>query len=419
MRTIGLLLLLLAQDPPLHMPPQSGGEDNGRDLKIINANIDLLSDQDDKVRKCAQDYLLSKGMKVIPFLEQRLRERKTYDLYEMIRTIEIKSVPDFQVPANVDPALAKFAELASKVRPPERHSIDQVLLLKLSEAYAMIARGQLDAAEKMLIAIRTLDSGWKYNDWVIELHRYVQMKILETKFMKPLAEPKAAVVTVGEPIEITLRLHNIHKAPLAVTKYELAKPLVLAEVRATALEFDGTAEETQDTKTFELPEKISIEPGESWENVIRIETKDFHPDKNLYREYAIAMITTPVQFESAEEKGIRKIAFPPVKVKVIPAKYAAYIPDPLKSLTDLLGDKGVADSIEVQDISMCVLLCKGDSDSVRRANELILPFLEKANNSGGFTAVIRLLEELNEIRLERTKEAWQRWWKESQAKPKK
>jgi hypothetical protein len=416
MRWMIFVLAFLQDEQQLQL--QSNNEEAAREAKIINANIDLLSDSDDKVRKIAQDYLILKGIKVIPFIEQRLRERKAHDLYQMIKTIELKATPEMPAAAaNVDPALAKFADLASKIKPPERNAVDQVLLLKLSEAFSLITRGQLDAAEKIIIAIRTLDSGWKYNDWVIELHRYVQMKIIETKFMKPTAEPKTEVVTLGEPVEITVRLHNIHKQPLTISKYELAKPILFAEYRATAMEFDGSIEEHRDTKTFDMPDKIVIDPEKTWENAIRIDTKEFHPDKNLYREYSISMITTFVNFESAEEKGVRKLAFPTVTVKVIPAKYAGYVADPIKSLTELLGEQGAENDAKVQDVYIAVLLCKGDKDRVYRANELLIPLLDKNRTAEGFTVLIRLLEHLNDARIERSKEAWEKWWKEASAKP--
>jgi hypothetical protein len=405
------MLAGLAQDrilDPQSNPP--GSEEAVREAKIIHANIDLLTDQDPKIRQVAQDYLLSKGPRVIPLLEQKLRESKTKDYYDMIRLIELKSVAEIpEVNGEADPALAKFSGLASRIKAPERGTIDQVLLLKLAEAYAHVSRGQLDAAERMLGAIRTLDSKWKYDEWVVELQRYVQRKIVEVRFMKPAAEPKSAVVKIGEPIEIVLRMGNIHDQPIKVVENKPAKAILLAEIRATAYDLNGASVEARNTSTFEMPAEISIEPGKEWSNTIQIETKDFLPKKELYREFVVDLVTTPVLFESAQERGVRRLPFPTVTVKVVPANHIDLAADPVGSLQRCIKE-GTDDQVY-----MCVMLCKGDAARVRAANEQLIPLLDVAEFRVGLEPLFQLLSLLNDAAVERTREAWKRWW-ESQGK---
>jgi hypothetical protein len=402
------------QPKPLKSDPEAApgqpSEESAKEALLLRSLADLLLEKDERVRRLAQQDLLKWGPKAIPVLEDRLRQKGSLPYYEMIRLIEAKHVPEVpNAPRADDPELQRFADLAPRIKPPPREVIDQYLLLKLYEAYARIARKDFEGAESVLRAIRTFDTGWKYSDWVVDLHNYAQMKVLEGRFLKPSAEPAKAIVVVGEPVDVVLKLQNISAQKIVITAGDLAAPILRSKVLSKAIDFNGAEQEDQDERLyFEFPKRVEIEPGQTWQSTVRFETKDFLPKAEVYREHTYHLFTTHLNIESGEGKLNRRLVFPTARVKAVPEAFKELGGDPMQSWTLMIN--GQNDQLgTVKGLFICAHLLRDNPDWVDKALKQLVPLLEKATNSAGIDAAIRLLEVLTGQRQE-SREEWLKWW---------
>lgn len=410
----GLLGFPALQEPPEQKPPQQAASSSltAEEKKIVEANLDLISDPDPRVRKVARRTLLSFGARIKPLLRKRLERLGATELVDLLDEIEreekVKVEPVQGIPEDLDPW---FSSVPALVRPIPRRDADAYLLSRLQLALAAIAREEYDLAERMLAAIQLLDPSWMYADRVSELRRYAQRQILEGKVLKPVARPVRPAVPIGKPLEIHLTILNPFNHELTIQSQGSIVPAVHARVRVSILRHDGEQEAAEFPQVFEFPRKIVLPPGKSWSQTIRIDTKSEYQPK-LMRVYQVHLSTRLLKIEGRRSMT-RKILFPTVKAKVIPEKYEPYIADPLGSLERTMQAKGI-DGGTVNEVFICLMLLEG-SENFWRGIARFMKVFEKTEQPILGQVLVPMLKQVTGVHLEPTKAPWLKWWSEKKA----
>lgn len=397
-------------------PPAQGQESEPgltpKQLQIVRDNIELLNHPDPQIQQVARKTLLEFGSKVKPLLLERLRQLKAMGVYSFLEELERSETippPTAAELEGVDPELRWFVSIPRMIQPLPRRSADAYLLGRLYEAFRAAVRGEYEAAERTLVAIRTLDPTWSQADRVTDLLRHVQARILEGRVLRPTATAERTVVKNGEPLKIELRIANPFDAPLAISQSGVVKPVVHAHVSVGIVHFEGGEEGLHHPLVFPFPERVSLDPGQAWSQTVTIETaSDYKAD--LLRVYTIHFATADVKIETRGGPMVRKIHFPAVTAKAVPIKYAKYMADPLQSLEDTMKGKGIDGGL-VEEVFLCLMLLP-DGEPLWRGVARVMAVVQSAPESAAARAGLSMLARATGYRAGTTSEAWIRWWSE-------
>ncbi|HLG41978.1 MAG TPA: hypothetical protein VI643_01340, partial [Planctomycetota bacterium] len=359
----------------------------------------------------ARRALAEFGQKVKPLLVERLRQLKALEVYHFIEEVErnemipVGSAPELE---GIDPALKWYATIPKQLQPQSRKSADQYLLGKLYDAFRAAVRGEYDYSERILGAIQTLDPAWRDRE-VGELLRHVQSKIVEGRVLRPTATPAKPVVKLGDPIEVELKIANPFETSLTLGQNGVVKPVIHVQATAAFLHFSGEEEGAKYPELAPFPEKLVLDPGQAWTQTVKLPTASEH-NPALMRVYTIYFATSDIRIETKVGAMARKIHFPTVTVKVVPAKYEKYLADPLQSLAETMKGEGVDGGL-VEEVFICLLLLP-DGEQLWRGVARMMANFEKATESVCGTYLIPMLTRVTANRPGVTKDAWLKWWAE-------
>jgi hypothetical protein len=424
MRTTAWILLgalmMPAQDDPAPRangePPGPAQADGGgltpKQLQIARDNIELLNHSDPQIRQAARRTLLEFGSKVRPLLLERLRQLKAMDVHSFLEELEkSESIPPPTAAEleGVDPELRWFVSIPKMIQPLPRRSADAYLLGKLYEAFRATVRGEYEAAERTLTAIRILDPAWSQADRVTELLRHAQARIVEGRVLRPTATVDRTAVKNGDPIKVELRIANPFDGTLTISQNGVVKPVVHAQVSVGILHFEGGEEGMHHPLVFPFPERVALDPGQAWTQTVTIETaSDYKADR--LRIYTIHFATADVKIEAKGGPMVRKIHFPPVTAKAVPVKYARYLADPLQSLTDTMKGEGIDGGL-VEEVFLCLMLLP-DGEPLWRGVARVMAVVQSAPESVAARAGLSMLSRATGYRAGTSTDAWLKWWAE-------
>ena len=146
--------------------------------------------------------------------------------------------------------------------------------------------------------------------------------------------------------------------------------------------------------------------GAQWEKVIEFDTGSVFPENDFYREFLISAWTQPVSIQLAGGRTIKKIIFTPVRIRVVPKKYAGMLQNPLQSLTRLMSKKGKGN---VNEVFCAAMLLEGQEKAM--GIEILITAMEASERWVGRAVIGLFLQQMTGAHQGEDPKNWRKWQK--------
>lgn len=353
--------------------------------------------EDAELRESARVKLVSIGRDAAPAIEKRLKEKGVLELANLLREIDRagdgKAVTAADLPTDED--------VLKELPKPEKGLADRYVYTKYAEALAWARKGQFQKGYDLARAMETLEPKGTYADKVRLLRRHCENMITQTTFLEAtVVQPKLAFLP-GEPIELALRLKSLWRSQVSVT-YDKGGGLVVVEVEVVLTDIYGNRDVYTRHQELKVEAEIPIATGAQWELPFRLEGLPEIRNEQDVRVITVNAWTQPLRIEAEGQNFTRKLQFMPGVVKVAPAKYKAYLEDPLASL-----GKTIEENRPAEETWICAQLldeARKDAGVAR-----LIEAMGKTANPGYRGSIASILGNLTGEKLGLDPKKWDEW----------
>ncbi len=366
--------------------------------KYINSLIDLLEEQNEQVRTHVHDELLDMGGKILPLLEKRIQEKGVSGCYKLIRDIEAKRKPTKII---VETELPDPESFKKQLKPVDKNQISNFYLTKYIEAYELVRKGALEAANEILDSLVKLERFPPYQGEISQLKAYCDQRLIQTTVIAARISPAKTSILPGEKIEVEFVIENKSKDKLSI---EFASGnQILMQIQAHAFVLAGVENTIMKHETIEIDKNISIEKDKSWSKQFSLDLGQYQfsiEQANCVKYFYMWAYFSPTSISSVN--GPRVVPFSPTVVKLIPKGMETLLQDPVKSLKEAIEKE------KLNDIFFLALAVEND-----KRNSLfdsMIDWLSKTTSTKVSAAIAKSLERVTGRKFNTIKE-WQDWWK--------
>jgi hypothetical protein len=297
---------------------------------------------------------------------------------------------------------------AKEVAKLDRPAVEKYVRAKYNEAMGFVRKKNYVKAHELASALLALEPKSAHADSVRKLKRYADAMVLQTTLLEAKLLHTKPAYAAGEPVELRLRMKNIHPQPLTVaygkTDVPGAAPLpgvVVVEIETRVTHLQGNSESWTRSQEIRIENEIPIAPGAQWETAFAVDLAADGDDRDNVRELTVTAWTSPTGIQVAGRDATRRIQFEPAVFRIVPARYSAYLAGPLEALGKTI-DGGTAHETYV-----CSQLLQGAEKESGVA--MLVQAMAKTENPGYREALSWVLVHLTGERLGSDPKKWQEW----------
>jgi hypothetical protein len=367
--------------------------------------VGWLANADPEVREMGRQQLAAYGKEALPLLEKRLGEAGLLDLARAWRGLAgAPSAPAWipeekleELPAD-DPGAKEAAKL-------DRAFVDRYVRAKYQEAMGFVRKKSYLRAYELAGALLALEPRSAHAEAIRKLRRHADAMVLQTTLLEAKLLHAKPAYAAGEPVELRLRMRNIHQFDLKVSfgkAEEGAKPtagVVVVEIETRITGLRGETESWTRSQEVRIENEIPVAPGAQWETSFTVDLSTDAADRENVREVTVNAWTAPTGITVKERDATRRIQFEPAVFRVVPERYARFLASPLESLGKTI-DTGTA-----QDTYVCSRLLEGADKDPGAA--MLVQAMSKTENAGYREALSWILMHLTGERFGPDPQKWQ------------
>jgi hypothetical protein len=208
---------------------------------------------------------------------------------------------------------------------------------KLLECRELSRKGEVRRALAVAEAVAVLDTDGPYTWEIRRLARRAKERLVAREVLEPEIETRKLVYEAGDRPEVFFRITN-HESRLARILLEKGV-LGTASMRITRLSMDGPSNREERMLRIKLPdtvEAIVIEPGQTWEHPIEIDTVDAVPRVGIVARIEIEGRFRPTRWTVESKEGNLSIRMPRTELWVVPPGEGELAEKPIEMLTAAL-----------------------------------------------------------------------------------
>ena len=387
---------------------QQQDDEAAKKARRVDRAIEWLAEKDLEVREMGRKDLIAIGPDVVPILEKKVAEKGATELVQMLRHFDkTPSIADAWVAEKELKEIQvdeEFRKAAGKI---SKSDGEKYLYVKYQEAMAHVRQKHYQRAFDLANALIAFEPSSPNIGLFRTLRRHCEHMITQTSLIEAkILQPKLWYVE-GEPIELTVRMKNIYRAPITMTwdkgtEKEPGGGLVVFDVDVTMKEFNGFSSNDQRHQELRFEDEVPVAPGAQWEKKITLDASTAIADPNQLRIVKVGGWTQPMRMATDGVNITRKIQFEPALVKVIPKKYAQYLDRPMESF-----EKAIAEGTP-REIHIASQLLEGPERD--RATEMLIALLAKSNTVVSKTTAANLLTAHTGQSLGIDPKRWENWF---------
>jgi len=208
---------------------------------------------------------------------------------------------------------------------------------KLLECRELSRKGEVRKALAIAEAVGVLDTDGPYTWEIRRLARRAKERLVAREVLEPEIESRKLVCEAGDRPEVFFRITN-HESRLARIRLEKGV-LGTANMSITRLSLDGSSNREERMLRIKVPdnvEAILIEPGQTWEHPIEVDTVDAVPRVGIVARIQIEGRFRPTRWTVEAKDENLSIRMPRTELWVVPPGEGELAEKPLEMLTAAL-----------------------------------------------------------------------------------
>jgi hypothetical protein len=349
--------------------------------------VDLLDSPDPEVRASARERLADDPARAAPLLEAALRRKGAFGAHELLSRIERESGPNRWI---------SDQEMERAAKPDGTYP-----RARLDEAMALAKAEKYHDALRIVEALLILEPAGAVAADALLFRQGCRQRILQSDFVRLDASADLSRAAVGMTVRLDYTLRNVSHGDLTIG-FGAGPGTFVTDLRLTMCEPLGGERVMVRALTAPLPPRIVIPRGKSHTVSLKLDTSEDLPKADVFRLYEAFGWFQPLSIGAGSMETAVRVAFPPVRVRVVPAAAAGFLRDPLFSFRQAL-DQG-----SMNDVFLCGMLLEPGPAQDEAVGKLVaeLPGLVPAGRS----MVGYLLGFMTGQRFGVNAGAWQAWW---------
>lgn len=404
-----LAACLLPQDPSPGVDEGAGRGERARQA------LGWLEDADPELRELGREVLRKMGREAIPFIEERLAEKGAAELGRALRNA-------LEATGNEDSRAVHLEDLEApedlpKANPvPDHAAVERYVRAKYAEVYHLVQKKQYQRAYELAGAVLLLEPRSESAEAFRKIRRYCDNRILQTSLLEAMVIQERPAYAAGERIDLRLRMRNIHREAVRilfnsgpVDRPGGGRAIVHIEVRIPQERGDVVTLTANDA--LDLEAEIPIATGAQWEHGFVLDTSVGRDYAGQFQVYVVNVWTIPERIEAGGVPMTRRIQFEPAVVKVVPAKYAACLEDPLGAFLKAVESR----TSTPQEVFVTALLLEGEAKE--RGVARLVELMKGAERLMGKVWIGHLLGFMTDRKFGDDWRKWEEWLKSRPGRP--